>query len=252
MDNSTQYELMRYIDGEMNDSEKVEFEKRMGSDEELKQEVSNMQLARQAVHRYGVKEKVAGIHTQMMKELEGETPVKPISSVRRIVRYTVAVAASVLLIFVLVEGYQFYTLTPGKLYAENYTAYELTTTRGDVDTSTAIENAYREKKYGEVINLHRNSVLSIKDVFLTGMSYLETKDYAKAISSFQIVIAEVKDDKTTLKDAAEYYLSLAYLQNRDYDLAIELMNTIINNPSHLYKVKFSRSYINQVKRLKWR
>lgn len=252
MDNSTQYELMRYIDGEMSDGEKVEFEKRMGSDEVLKQEVSNMQLARQTVRQYGVKEKVAGIHTQMMEELKNEAPVKAISRVRRIIRFTVAVAASVLLIFVLIEGYKFYTLTPGKLYAENYTAYELTTTRDGNNSSTAIENAYREKKFAEVINLNRNSVLSIKDVFLTGLSYLETKDYAKAISSFQIVIADVKDDKTTLKDAAEYYLALAFLQNRDYDLAIEQMNAINSNPSHLYRAKFSRSYINQVKRLKWR
>jgi outer membrane protein assembly factor BamD (BamD/ComL family) len=96
-------------------------------------------------------------------------------------------------------------------------------------------------------------VLSIKDVFLTGMSYLETNDLSKAISSFQVVIADVKEDKTTvLKDAAEYYLAMAYLKNNDYDQAIELMNTIHDNSGHLYKNMFSQKYINKVKRLKWR
>lgn len=179
--------------------------------------------------------------------------VKNIGNVRRIIRYAIAVAASVLLIFIVIEGYKFYSLSPEKLYDEKYTAYELTTTRGNNDsTESKIEKAYREKQYAEVVHLNKNSVLSVKDVFLTGMSFLEIKDYSKAISSYQVVIGDVKNDKTVLKDAAEYYLALAYLRNRDYDQAIELMNAIHDNSSHLYKGKFSHKYINRVKRLKWR
>jgi hypothetical protein len=55
-----------------------------------------------------------------------------------------------------------------------------------------------------------------------------------------------------LKDAAEYYLALAYLKNNDYDQSIELMNAIHANSTHFYTKKFSRKYINRVKRLKWR
>ena len=120
-------------------------------------------------------------------------------------------------------------------------------------TESKIEKAYREKNYTEVINLNANSVLSVKDIFLTAMSYLETNDPSRAISNYQVVIADVKDDKNSaLKDAAEYYLALAYLKNNDYDQAIELMNTIHDNSSHQYKSKFSRKYINKIKRLKWR
>ena len=96
-------------------------------------------------------------------------------------------------------------------------------------------------------------MLSVKDVFLTGMAYLETNDLPKAISSFQVVIADVKDNKASeLKDAAEYYLALAYLKNNDYDQAIELMSLIHDSPSHLYTKKFSPKYLNRVKRLKCR
>ncbi len=253
MDNSTQYELMRYIDGEMTVNEKEEFEKRLATDELLQNELDGLQMAKEAVKTYGIKEKVAGIHRQMMKELKTETPVNPINNLRRIIRYTIPLAASVLLIFLVIEGYKFYTLSPEKLYDENYMAYELTTTRGDNDsTDSSIEKAYREKNYAQVIELNKNSVLSIKDVFLTGMSFFEMKDYSRAISSFQVVIGDVKDNKTVLKDAAEYYLALAYLRNRDYDQAIELMNAIHDDSSHLYKGKFSRKFINRVKRLKWR
>jgi len=180
-----------------------------------------------------------------------EISFKKINKARRIVRYSVAIAAGLLLIFVCIEGYNFYNLSPGKLFAEKYTAYHLITSQDTAES--AIERAYKEEKYTDVINLNRNSVLSIKDVFLTGMSYLETNDLSKAISSFQVVIADVKDDKRPeLKDVAEYYLALAYLKNNDYDQAIELMNTIHDNSSHLYAKKFSRKYINKVKRLKWR
>jgi predicted negative regulator of RcsB-dependent stress response len=252
MDNSTQYELIRYIDGEMTTSERMEFEKKLATDESLQKELDGLQLAREALKLYGLKEKVAGVHQQMMKELKTEAPVRLISNARRIIRYSVAVAASVLLIFLVIEGYKFYTLSPEKLYAENYIPYELTTTRDGSDTVTAIESAFKEKKYSQVINLNRLSVLSIKDVFLTGMAYLETKDYSRAVRSFQVVISDIKDDKTLLKEVAEYYLALAYLQDRDYDQAIELMNAIHDNSSHLYKGKFSRKYIKKVKRLKWR
>ncbi len=178
--------------------------------------------------------------------------VKNTWNVRRIIRYTVPAAASVLLIFIVIEGYKFYTLSPEKLYNENYTPYELNTTRGGNDPASAIEKAYNQKNYSEVIKLNRLTVLSIKDIFLTGMAFLETKDYSRAVRSFQVVLTDIKDNKIALKEVAEYYLALAYLRDRDYDQAIELMNAIHHNPSHLYKEKFSRKYINRVKRLKWR
>jgi tetratricopeptide (TPR) repeat protein len=177
-------------------------------------------------------------------KLIGEKPTK----LRQTIRYVVAVAASILLIFILVEGYNFYSLSPDKLFAEKYESY-----RPIIDTnSSKIEKAYDEKNYGEVIRLNRNLVLSTKDIFLTGMAYLETRDYSRAVSSFQIVIADIKDEKTTLKDTTEYYLALAYLEDRDYDQAIELMNSIHDNTSHLFTNRFNRNYISRVKRLKWR
>ena len=186
-----------------------------------------------------------------MEEHSQQTKEK-ISKVHRIIRYAVATAASLSLLIIIIEGCKFYALSPEKLYAENYSAYELTTdSEGTDSTESKIQQAYLEKKYGGVINLSKNSVLSIKDIFLTGMSFLETHDDSRAISSFQVVITDIQDNKT-LKDTAEYYLALAYLRNRDYDQAIELMNAIRDDSSHQYKDKFSRRYINRVKRLKWR
>lgn len=185
---------------------------------------------------------------------ENEVAKKRIISVRRIVRYSVAAVASVLLIFVCIVGYNFYQLSSDRLFAEKYSAYDSAGTRiENGGTESKIEKAYREKNYAQVIKLNANSVLSVKDIFLTAMSFLETNDPSRAISNFQIVIADVKDDKNSaLKDTTEYYLALAYLKNNDYDQAIELMTTIHDNSSHHYKTQFSRKYINKIKRLKWR
>jgi tetratricopeptide (TPR) repeat protein len=182
-------------------------------------------------------------------EQDGKLTAKKISKLQRVVRYGVPVIASVLLVFVCIEVYNFYRLTPTGLFNEKYVAYDVATTKDTIETT--ISKAYHEKKYADVIRLNANSVLSVKDVFLTGMAFLETNDLSRAISSYQVVLADVKNDPA-LKDAAEYYLALAYLKNNDYDQAIELMNAIYNNTSHLYTKKFSRKYINRVKRLKWR
>jgi predicted negative regulator of RcsB-dependent stress response len=165
-----------------------------------------------------------------------------INKVRRIVRYTVAIAASLLLIFVCIVVYNVYRLSSERLFAENYSAYQLTSTGGEEDsTASKIEKAYRGKNYAEAIKINKNSALSVKDIFLTGMAYLETNDLSKAISSYQVVIADLEGNKTTsLKDTAEYYLALAYLKNNDYDQAIELMNTMRDKSSHQYRSKFSR------------
>ena len=183
-----------------------------------------------------------------------EVTEKRIIKIRKIVRYSVAIGASLLLIFVCILVVNVYRLSSDRLFAENYSAYELSSTGDENDSAASkIEKAYREKNYAEVIKINKNSVLSLKDIFLTGMSYLETNDLSKAISSYQVVIADLKDNKTTLlKDTAEYYMALAYLKNNDYDQAIELMNTIRDKSSHQYKSKFSRKYINKIKRLKWR
>jgi len=180
-------------------------------------------------------------------EQDGKPTVKKFSRLQRIARYSVTVIASVLLIFVCIETYKFYRLTPNRLFNEKYKSYDLANDTNE----TRIMKAYHEKKYGEVINLNANSVLSVKDIFLTGMAFLETNDLSRAISSYQVVLADVKNDPE-LKETAEYYLALAYLKNNDYDQSIELMNAIHNNSSHLYTKKFSRKYINRVKRMKWR
>lgn len=179
--------------------------------------------------------------------------VKDNFRLRRFTRYSAAVIGGLTLLFLCFEGYNFYQLSPGSLFAEKYSVYELTRITDEASQRSAIEKAYREKNFPEVIRLNAISVLHTMDIFLTGLAYLETGDDARAISSFQVVLADTENNKpSALKESTEYYLALAFLKNRDYDQAIELMNSIHDNPSHVYKDKFSMKFIRKVKRLKWR
>ncbi len=255
MDNSTpdmSERLVLYLDGELSGSEKNMLEQQLAADKTLQGELESLQSTREAVKLYGLKQKVASIHGQMMEELQA--PVKKISSVRRMVRYSVAIAASLLLLVGGYWAYNFFTLSPDKVFASNYRSYELVTVRdGGTNEISAIEEAYKEKKYAEVVRITFDRPFSIKELFLRAMSYSELTDNPKAIEEYKKVIAQNEGAKTnTFKQQAEYYLALSYIRNGDYDFAIDLLNKIQDDPNHLYNEKVSNKLIRQVKMLKWR
>ena len=261
MDNSTHTmseKLVQYLDGELTGPEKEIIEQRLAADKELNDELESLKAAREAIKLYGLQQKVSGIHQQMMEEMQ--TPVKKmnpiaIGSARRIIRYSIAVAASVVLIVGGIAGYNFYDLSSNKVFASNYHSYELNTVRdGDSTQVSPVEKAYREKDYkGTVALISQQRSPSVKETFLAGMSNMELGNNAKAIEELKKVIAGSEDAKNNLfKDQAEYYLALTYIRDKDYDFALDMLRSIKENPGHLYNKKVTGKLIRQVKMLKWR
>lgn len=255
MDNSTPNMttlLIDHIDGVLPAAEKQQLEKQLAADSIIKDEWENLLGTTEAVKLYGLQQKIGTIHGEMMTELQ--TPVKTISPVRRIVRYSVAVAASVLLIVLGITGYNFYKLSPDKVFTDNYSFYELSNTRGTGSAITSAEKAYQEKNYKEVISIHdQGSETGQQTEFLAGLSALELDNNSKAITCFKEVMETNRQaSNKLLEDEAEYYLSLSYVRNRDYDYALELMKKIQDDPGHLYNEKITGKLIRQVKLLKWR
>lgn len=258
MDNSTPNItnlLIDHIDGVLPAAEKQQLEKQLAADPVIKEEWEHLVGTTEAVKLYGLQQKIGAIHRDMMTELQNPVkPVKTISPVRRIVRYSIAVAASVLLVVLGITGYNFYQLSPDKVFTENYSFYELSNTRGTGSAITAAEKAYGEKNYKEVIRLHeQGSEAGQLTEFLAGLSALELDNNSKAITCFKEVMETNRQagDKL-LQDDAEYYLSLSYIRNRDYDFALELLKKIQDDPGHLYHEKITGKLIRQVKLLKWR
>lgn len=255
MDNFTpnmSEKLVQYLDGELTGAEQEDLTQQLASDKELQDELDNLKSIREAVRFYGLQQRVSGIHTQMMKELQAAA--KKNSPVRRIIRYSIAVAASVILIAAAIVGYNFYTLSANKLFASNYRPYELSTVRDNSGPGlSGLENDYREKKYDQVVGITYDRRFTIKEIFLRAISYVELKDNTNAIKEFKKVIAENEAAKTSFfKEEAEYYLALTYIRNKDYDFALEQLQKIQDDPNHLYHEKITGKLIHKVKMLKWR
>jgi tetratricopeptide (TPR) repeat protein len=250
MDNFTQREeiLIKYFDGLMSQEEKSVFEKNLSIDAILRDELENLQITRSAIKAYGLKETVASIHSKMMIEFKEKNPVRNISSLRKIV----AVAASIIFIFLAVQGWIFYNLSAGKVFTANYIQYVPDGFRDGSTNISASQKAYMENDYKKVIQLAAGSE-SPNDHFLAAHAQLALNNAEAAVDGFKKVIASSDKTKTTeLKDAAEYNLVLSLIKNKDYDLALDLMKKIKENPAHLYYKNITSKLFRQVKMLKWR
>lgn len=250
MDNSTNNmseKLLQYFDGELQGIEKEELEKQLAVDKNLRDELENLALAKKAVRSYGLKQHVAAIHTEMMNERR--TPVKSISKNRRLLRYGMAIAASVLIVILANTLFNSGSSSASKLFASTYQPYELSTTRGGTAIETPIEKAYKEKDHKNVIAMTDTSV-TIRNIFLSAMSQMELGNDPAAIEKLKTVIA--KNDQTglhILKDEAQYYLALAYLRNKNYPEALTLMDTIKKDPVHIYYGKITDELRRNVENL---
>jgi hypothetical protein len=241
--------LVRYMDGELTSEEKAAVEQYL-TDAGARSAYEDLLLAKQAVQTAGLRMHVSSIHQSMMREMK--TPVRKISSFKKVARYTIAVAASLLLIAGGYLAYSFYTLSPNGVFSANYQPYELTIVRDGQAALSPVENAYREKNYTAAAKLGASST-GTKEMFLAAMADIELKKNTAAINLLKKVLAADQSNHSTIvKDEAEYYLALAYLRNKDYDFALELLRSIRDNPDHIYNSKVSNKLIRQVKMLKWR
>jgi len=168
----------------------------------------------------------------------------------RIFRSVLAVAAGIILIAVGIFIWQFYSLSSNKIFKQNYQPYLLSDIRTD---SSSVESLYREKRYYELAKTRNNADFTEKEIFLQSMAWLQLYNYDKAISGLRKIIDKNQQTGTrTMNDETEYYLSLAYIANKDFDLALPLLNKMYDNPDHKYHDRINAKLIRQVKMLKWR
>jgi tetratricopeptide (TPR) repeat protein len=253
MDNSTHHTdelLVRYLDGDLPEETRKTFEQRLDSEPILRVQLEDLRQAKEAIRYYGLKDRVKTIHTEIHKE--STAPVKQISITRKIIRYSISIAAGIILIVVGITGYNFYRLTPSRVLADQHTDYALPVTRGTDIRPSGLEKAFREKKYAAVVSA-RSRAKSPEEKMFVGVSYLKLKNYAPAIDYFKQVFEDKSSPVNKSRvEAAEYYLAMAYIGNKDYDFALAHLHSIQANPSHLYHENVSNKLIRRVKLLKWR
>lgn len=234
--------LMRYLDGEMDGAEREMFESQLQTDSALKQRLESLLVAIASVQQYGTAEKVKSVHAEMMQELSSVHKEGKVVPMRRFVQYSLAIAASVIIILV---GVNIFTSQPSseKLYNEAFVDYDVSGVRGG-ESQDDIAKLYQLHNYKEVTEKSTSRNLVSKDSLLIGLSFLQQNKLTDAINWFKAISVQ-----GSTKDDAEFYLALAYLKNKNYDEALKLIEQIHSNAGHVYHHQFSEAYINKVQKL---
>lgn len=236
--------LIRYLDGELSAEEKNALELRLNTDEGLRTKLEQLQVAVQALHQFGTAEKVSGIHTEMMKELKKPQTGKVMAISRRL-RYALAIAASILVLFVGIKIYQGNNLSSERLFNEAFVDFNASVSRGAEGSESAIEKHYQQKDYRAVLADVRSANMTAKDSLLLGLSCLQTGRLQQAIGLFE-KLAFTQND---FQPDAEFYLALSYLKNKNYQKSLSVMQKIASNRFHLYHENLSADVLNGVEKL---
>jgi len=209
-------------------------QEQIAANKDIAEEWIMLQSAVMAIREAGLNDQVSMIR----KEYESDKSAKknkPSGIVRTMYRNTLRIAASIMILLGAAAVYKYATVSSGAFYTHQYTAYELSTSRG-AEAIDPIEKAYRSKDWNAVIyRFNETTDKNPKSTFLTAMANLELKKYSSAISLFQKVLEY--DKQTTqpyFHDEAEYYLALSYLGDHQSAKAIELLKKIKMDPNHLY------------------
>lgn len=255
MDNFTHNDeelLVQYLDGVLDEPAAQQVEERLASDTGFRDAYESLVLTKEAIKQFGLKNTVAGIHTEMMKEMQ--PPVRNISSARRVLRYTMSAAAVLIVLIGSFILYNFYSLSAEKVFDSGFQSYELSTVRSGEAKESNLEKAYREKSFAEVIKYYEaDNDNSSKGAFLAGMSALEIMKTSEAIEYFKkALISNQQEGRNDYSDDAEYYLALSYIRNGDYDFALGLFHKIKDDSNHSYNKKVTAKLLRQIKMLKWR
>ncbi len=234
---STNTELLnRYLDKELDEPDMEQVEKRLREEASLKIELERLKLTREAVRLYGLKEQIRSIRSDMKKNEQHPFKSKT-SIVRNLTRWSMRVAAILILLVLGIGVYEYATLSSEKMYDQLYAPYELRNTRAQ-ENLTPLESAFRKKDYANTITIFLSTKQhSTADYFFTGISYMEFNEPREAIPYFQTAL---KDSSGLYKDELEYYLALSYLFTHRFKEAKSLFEKIHSDPNHLFHDKVDK------------
>jgi tetratricopeptide (TPR) repeat protein len=248
-ENSTHTELLiQYIDGELQGKELDAVQRNIEENPAIREEMENLRLAREATRSYGLKTRIRSIHTEMMQELKEKANTKQ-GITRMIFQYGIRVAAVLIVMIGLSAIYQYLTVTPEKLFIENFHAFELHETRSAA--GSGLEEAYKKENMQTVIGLFDQlKSPQAEDYFLAGNAFLSSHEPAKAIESF-LALQQINKTANThyFEEDEEYFLALSYLANLEPTKALPLFEKIHSDSNHPYHQKVSAWFVSKVKKL---
>jgi len=256
-DNSTYDEmelLIRYMDGELADDERIATEKMLKENASLQERYENLLAAKQAIRSKGLKERVHALHQQYYNEIQAgkTTPakvIKPAFGVKTFMR----IAAVLILVIAGYGVYQFTSTNNNSLYEANFENYQLPVMRSEAEPNS-IDSLYNANNFTAVIaTVTAKPVKTQKDYFLIAQSYLQTNNATAAINAFKNVeqLNNAAAEKYFVQET-DYYLALAYIKANDIDAAENQLNKITANTQHMFYSKAKQISSTKLMILKWK
>jgi tetratricopeptide (TPR) repeat protein len=222
------------------------------SEIDLSAEIDLHFAAAKAIQRYNIVKQVKSVHSNFLTETNTQSiaPIKNISTVRHssTVKWTMRIAASLLLLIGSWLGFQYATNSSNELYSTIYQPYDLTTDRGigDITTHTMVRD-FKNRDFQAVIKIYeRLTVSNSREKFLAAYAYHETGNFGKAIDLLNDLLEFNQTNKLRLYDEAEYYLGLSYLKVQKFEEAEAVFKKIQENSNHTFHDKISKWTLRRI------
>lgn len=208
----------QFFNKELDQQGLQEFQQRVNSDPEFKEEVQFRMSLKKAVGQQEATERIQkSAIKKRLKELDTTSAQQPQAKVRSLGRWVAAVAAIGMLLFAAVwmfnnEGTSSQNLT-ADFFEKNYTPYDADITLKSPTTNTLVaelDKAYKAKDYTSSISLS-NSILKefpndAEILLIKGNSLLEKGDLDKALLTFNSI------SNVLYNDEANWYSAMVFIK----------------------------------------
>ncbi|OWY26165.1 hypothetical protein C7N43_36700 [Sphingobacteriales bacterium UPWRP_1] len=231
--------IAQYVAGLLPPPEAAAFEQEMQQNEALQAEVQLQREVHTLITLYGKQQAAKSKIAQIAADAATEEGTKTISMFQKL-RPILAIAA----ILVLAAGVYFIfspsSNNPQELFAQHFSPYANTlTVRGVADTSSVAKTEteamqyYQNQQYPQAAAaFDRLTQMNPKDQntydFYGGISLLANLQTAEAMQKLQTVAGS----NNPYQEQAEWYIALAYLQNKNTEKAKELLQQITAKSVH--------------------
>ena len=213
MNEDMDQKILKYLEGEMSNDEKLEFEKDITQNIELQKKIAlyrDVDRFLEADSKLNViSERVKNVH-ELYKEQQHN---------RKRIYLTLKAAASIALLFGVFTLIKFITTSPSRMFNKNYTAYSISESQRDASMIKEYDewfDNYNKGYYKLVVDtyntLPESQKLEAKTVLYYSCALMELNKYEDALNALQKVNVE---DNLFINETFIWYKALCYLKLDD-------------------------------------
>jgi hypothetical protein len=204
----------RYVDGEMDEAEQLQFETLLQADTELQAYVAQYRNADAALRARFTPDATLNSLQQTLKGLNAEhfKPEAKVVSFKPYVKWLSGIAA------VLAIGLMIYIPTRKSLYDQYSTATSMSVAERGAGTQTRLEKAagyYNHKEFNEAEKLlaqeYAANPKNSQAAYYYAITLIQNKQEAKA----RVILQELYKGESVFKYDAAWYMALSYVKVKD-------------------------------------